>query len=298
MTATLHYDLKGCMSELTKESRWNVLTVLILHANVRNRCWPTVETIAAMATNGNKSKVIAAKNWLIAHKALELVPYDKRAGDDEKKLPQRQHIYQLTGTIELTNAQDQKSTHQYLYVVGNSSPVETFDGESFNGKSFNGSTQSITKKSKPKETKPIETTAVDDVPAAEIVADSHLKISEPSGEMTQAQKIGRVFDLALEFQELKQGQLEELKDLTSTADVLEYCLAILETTKERGGTIEKVIPYLKKTVFNCRRDKKTPQDIRAEVKSKIVQIQQPAQAANGAVKFTPNPKVVDDEQSA
>jgi hypothetical protein len=64
MSATLDYDIKKCMGLLCKDSRWNVLTVLILHANIRNRCYVGMDTIAEMATAGNVNKATRVKNGL------------------------------------------------------------------------------------------------------------------------------------------------------------------------------------------------------------------------------------------
>lgn len=98
MTTVLNFDLKDCLSVLTKDYRWNVLTVLILHGNIRNRCWTGMETIARLATNGNLTKATNAKKWLKTHRAFDLVSFSKRV-DEEKELPPRLHVYQLTGVI-------------------------------------------------------------------------------------------------------------------------------------------------------------------------------------------------------
>src|SRR3990172_6762274 len=100
MPPTLDYGIKACMSELTKDCRWNVLSVLILHANIRNRCWVGMDTIALIATNNNTRKATKAKKWLHEHGAFTLVPFDKRV-EQELDLPPRQHIYQLTGKITI-----------------------------------------------------------------------------------------------------------------------------------------------------------------------------------------------------
>lgn len=98
MSAVLSFDLKPCMSVLCAESRWNVLSVLLLHTNIRNRCYIGMDTVAEMATNGNLNKATAAKKWLELHGVFELVPFAKRVGE-EKDLPRRQHVYQLTGVL-------------------------------------------------------------------------------------------------------------------------------------------------------------------------------------------------------
>lgn len=118
MTATLSFELKGVMKHLSKDERWNVLTVLILHANIRNRAYPSMQTIADMATGGNLHKATAAKKWLEKHGAFELVAYGKRV-DDEKALGKRQHIYQLLGILRGCGDPEcdcwQSGEYRYLY---------------------------------------------------------------------------------------------------------------------------------------------------------------------------------------
>lgn len=110
MPPTLDYNMKGCMVELTKDCRWNVLTVLILHANIRNRCWVGMDTIALMATNNNLKKATRAKKWLQNHGAFTLVPFDKRVEKEELSLAPRQHLYQLTGKVTIEGVE-----YSYLY---------------------------------------------------------------------------------------------------------------------------------------------------------------------------------------
>ncbi len=144
MSATLSYDLKKCLPALVQDNRWNVLTVLILHSNIRNRCFVGLDTIAALATHGNRSKATRAKKWLESHGAFEIVPFDKRVAD-ELALPPRQHIYQLTGELRKCKIKTclcqkwEAPKYVYLYtgtieslpietieIPPNSSPIETF----------------------------------------------------------------------------------------------------------------------------------------------------------------------------
>lgn len=118
MSTTLSYDIKRYMRLLTHDNRWNVLTVLILHANIRNRCFVGMDTIAEMATNGNKTKAARAKRWLQDHGAFELVPKDKRV-KEETRLPSRQHVYQLTGELVPCD-DDDCECHQWLNEHSNS----------------------------------------------------------------------------------------------------------------------------------------------------------------------------------
>jgi len=135
---SLSFDLKNAMRLLCKDNRWNVLTVLMLHSNVRNRCWPSMDIITAMGSNGNRAKAVRAKKWLIKHKALELVP-TKQRHPDETHLPPRQHIYQLTGIIQACNDPEcdckaDGKTYAYYNVQ---------DLKSFNGETIKSSTVEI-----------------------------------------------------------------------------------------------------------------------------------------------------------
>lgn len=104
-----HWDMKDFMFELTRDdsnpkahrsARLAVLMQLMFRANQRLRCWPSTKTLCK-STGFNQPAVVEARNWIIAHHAVVLVPYEKRAGD-EKKLPVRQSVYQLTGVLKLT----------------------------------------------------------------------------------------------------------------------------------------------------------------------------------------------------
>ena len=139
----LSYHLKKWMPILCTDARWNILTALILHANERNRCWPTMDTLADLGAHGNKARATRAKKWLEAHGAIELVPSKLRVGK-EKTLPGRQHVYQLTGVFKHCEDPECKchkypSEAPYYYLP---QEVKSFDGETI--KSFDGETQSIT----------------------------------------------------------------------------------------------------------------------------------------------------------
>lgn len=84
-------------SNAQRDARWPVLTMLILHANNRLRCWPSTDTLCK-ETGFTKPTVVEARKWLLKKHAIELVPFDKREGK-EKELPPRQFIYQLSGSI-------------------------------------------------------------------------------------------------------------------------------------------------------------------------------------------------------
>lgn len=100
--------MKEYMSDLTrddnnpkshKSARLAVILQLMFRANQRLRCWPSTKTLCK-STGFNQPAIVEAREWLIAHHAIVLVPYEKRDGD-EKKLPVRQSVYQLTGVLKL-----------------------------------------------------------------------------------------------------------------------------------------------------------------------------------------------------
>lgn len=108
MSTTLDFQLREALPHLSKNARLNVLVALILHANIRNRCYPSLDLLC-VETGFGLEAVNKAKSWLIECGAIERVPYGQRVGK-EKKLPPRQNVYQLTGVIKI----DGKS-HAYLY---------------------------------------------------------------------------------------------------------------------------------------------------------------------------------------
>lgn len=138
MTATLHYAARKHMRELYKDHRWGLLTVLTLHTDIRNRCWPSMAYLADEMGGIGLKTLTDAKKWLIEHGAIELVPYGQRVGK-EKQLPKRQHVYQLTGIMTING-----ETFPYLYSSdisgteisqGKISPQEIIAGEISQGES-------------------------------------------------------------------------------------------------------------------------------------------------------------------
>lgn len=122
--ATLHWDMRSVLPLLRDEGRLAVLTCLILHANVRNRCWPSIETIID-ETGWKRDSVLAAKKWLADNGAIELVPYSMRI-NEEKALPRRQTVYQLTGYFNLLT-DGEPIFIQYLYSPAESRPSRLLD---------------------------------------------------------------------------------------------------------------------------------------------------------------------------
>lgn len=108
MVATLNYQLKNAPSELFDHGRWTLLTYFILHANIRNRCWPSMRYLRDRLDK-SLPHLTQAKQWLLDHGAIRLVTTDERVGD-ERDQPGNLHIYELTGSIKFAD-----KTVPYLY---------------------------------------------------------------------------------------------------------------------------------------------------------------------------------------
>lgn len=100
--ATLHWALRAHLKDLREDGRLAVLTALILHANMRNRCWVSTDLLIE-ETGWSRPSIVHAKQWLAARGAFVLVPFRKRV-EEETKLPRRQHVYQLTGVMKFDGA--------------------------------------------------------------------------------------------------------------------------------------------------------------------------------------------------
>ena len=138
---TLDYKMYDIFDELSRDNRWDYLTILILRANKRNRCWPAMRTIAKKAypgktkgSAGNLGMATRAKTWLLAHGAITLVKPERRIGA-EKKLARNRHVYQLTGVIVID-----KKVYPYLYIPGREhvSGDETITDEDVSGGETSG----------------------------------------------------------------------------------------------------------------------------------------------------------------
>ncbi len=97
--ATLAWELRSALPYLREEGRLAVLMALVLHTNIRMRCWPSTHTLTK-ETGWNSASVTKAKKWLQEHGAFALVPFAKRL-DEEEALPRRQHVYQMTGILRI-----------------------------------------------------------------------------------------------------------------------------------------------------------------------------------------------------
>ena len=99
MPSTINWEIRKYLKEFREDGRLAVLMAIILHSNLRGRCWISTEMLVE-ETGWSRPAVINAKAWLIDRGALVLVPYVKRVGK-EVDLPIRQHIYQITGRVTM-----------------------------------------------------------------------------------------------------------------------------------------------------------------------------------------------------
>ena len=80
--------------------RFDVLMSLVGRANMRLRCWPSVETLIENLGVSDRTALTAVLKWLADHGAIYNVPKDKRVGKEKWLLPQK-YVFQLTGIIKL-----------------------------------------------------------------------------------------------------------------------------------------------------------------------------------------------------
>ena len=119
MPTTLDFNFREALPYLHGGARLNVLVALLLRANVRNRCWPSMRRLAK-DTGYALAAVNDAKKWLEEHGAIEIVKYEHRVGDEKKGINHLQNVYQLTGVITLEG-----KTYRYIYVP----QIETSENE-------------------------------------------------------------------------------------------------------------------------------------------------------------------------
>ncbi|MBK8032231.1 MAG: hypothetical protein IPK17_22685 [Chloroflexi bacterium] len=103
---TPHWDIMKRNGLFRKEEgagstlRFDVLMSLLGRANIRLRCWPSVETLINDLAVNDKTAVAAALKWLADHGAIYNVPKDKRVGKEKWLLPQK-YVFQLTGVVKI-----------------------------------------------------------------------------------------------------------------------------------------------------------------------------------------------------
>jgi len=119
--ATLHHDLRRAMVYLwgAGGAVFAVLTLYILHANIRNRAWPSLDTLCD-EVGCVRDTALAARRWLIEHGALYPVPYAQRVA--EERAAPRAEVLQISGILRVNEA-----VFQILYVPGQSSIESTIN---------------------------------------------------------------------------------------------------------------------------------------------------------------------------
>jgi Helix-turn-helix domain len=80
------------------QANWYVLTAYCLHANTRGRAWPSLDTLAR-ETGYNRKTVLAARQWLIVHRALLRVSPGLRLGDEAAH--PHADVLQVSGMVEV-----------------------------------------------------------------------------------------------------------------------------------------------------------------------------------------------------
>lgn len=98
----LHWELRDYLDEFRPDGRLNVFLCILMHKNMRNRSYPSNDTIRS-ETGFSLAPISASIKWLLDNHAMVLVPYDKRVGN-EKRMGKNKNIYQLTGVIFLRGA--------------------------------------------------------------------------------------------------------------------------------------------------------------------------------------------------
>jgi hypothetical protein len=116
---TLDHRFKDVMHHFHGGARLHVYLILVLRANIRNRCWPSMRRIAK-DTGYALAAVNEAKKWLQEHGAIEIVKYEHRVGDEKRDVNHLQNVYQLTGVIKFAGV-----TYPCLYVP----QIETSENE-------------------------------------------------------------------------------------------------------------------------------------------------------------------------
>lgn len=95
---SLHWGFRSVLRHFRDDGTLAVYIAYLLHANVRNRAWPSIDLLVK-ETGWSRASVVEAKKWLMDHRALDRVEYDQRAGADELSLHQRTDIMQVTGVV-------------------------------------------------------------------------------------------------------------------------------------------------------------------------------------------------------
>jgi hypothetical protein len=162
----LDHRFRDVMHHFHGGARLHVYMTLVLRANIRNRCWPSMRRIAK-DTGYALAAVNEAKKWLQEHGAIEIVKYEHRVGDEKRDVNHLQNVYQLTGVIKFAGV-----TYPCLYVP----QIETSENETSRNETSQIETEVVkvvevvpdTKKEKKKKDTTIPAVAVSGVSSVSI----------------------------------------------------------------------------------------------------------------------------------
>lgn len=138
MSTTFDFGFRDVLREFHGGARLHVLMAMVLHANVRNRCWPSMRGLAK-ETGYALAAVNEAKKWLEEHGAIEIVKYSERVNEEkEQNANHLQNVYQLTGVIKFNGKTypvqyvgkgEQKDASNYDVPQNETSHIETSRNE-------------------------------------------------------------------------------------------------------------------------------------------------------------------------
>lgn len=94
----LNWNIRKHYREFCESKRLEIFINLYLHRNIRNRAWPTYDTVIH-ETGTAKQTIRDAYVWMTDHLMIVKVPYAKRIGDEKTKATPRQTVWQLTGVM-------------------------------------------------------------------------------------------------------------------------------------------------------------------------------------------------------
>ena len=106
----INWRIRELLPHVT-EGQLKLLLALLSRCNARNRCWPTTQQLAT-DTGLHHDTIVGHRRMLVISGAIELVPCSKRVAE-EKKLPPRQFVYQMTGIMNVNGVDV-----PYLYLPG------------------------------------------------------------------------------------------------------------------------------------------------------------------------------------
>jgi len=127
---SLNWEFRHVLHHFRADGTLSVYICYLLHANLRNRSWPSIELLIK-ETGWSRASVVGAKKWLVDHAALQKVGMMQRIGTEEQSLHQRVDIMQVTGIVIIDGEAIpvlyfNQQTNEYL----NNSASESMDTKS------------------------------------------------------------------------------------------------------------------------------------------------------------------------